>query len=128
VLVGHELTIDALVDAARAGDPVGSRVAQSAADALGNAVAVAVNLVNPAEIVVGGGIARLGDLLVEPVRERVGGRRSTGEASGTVVRTSRFGRETVAVGAATLVLQRALDEPRWLQGAVAGSGRARTGT
>jgi predicted NBD/HSP70 family sugar kinase/DNA-binding CsgD family transcriptional regulator len=128
VLVGHELTIDALVDAARAGDPVGSRVAQSAADALGNAVAVAVNLVNPAEIVVGGGIARLGDLLVEPVREHVGGRRSTGEASGTVVRTSRFGRETVAVGAATLVLQRALDEPRWLQGAVAGSGRARTGT
>ncbi len=127
-LVGQQLTIDALVDAALAGDPVGSRVARSAADALGNAVAVAVNLVNPAEIVVGGGVARLGDLLVEPLRERVGGRRSTGAGSGTVVRTSRFGRDTVAIGAATMVVQRALDEPRWLESAVAGSGRAWTGT
>lgn len=127
-LVGQQLTIDALVDAALAGDPVGSRVARSAADALGNAVAVAVNLVNPAEVVVGGGVARLGDMLVEPLRERVGGRRSPGEGSDTVVRTSRFGRDTVSIGAATMVVQRALDEPRWLESTVAGSSRARTGT
>ena len=47
------------------------RVAREAADNLGIAIASMLNLMNPTLVVLGGGLARLGELLLEPLRETV---------------------------------------------------------
>jgi glucokinase len=49
-----------------------ARVWRDATDALGDALAIAVALVDPSFIVLGGGLSAAGDDLLLPVRERVG--------------------------------------------------------
>lgn len=114
-LVRGELTIDTLVDAALAGDPVGRAIAEDAAGALAAAIAVTIRLIDPGAIVIGGGIARLGDVLLDPIRAAFDGAPPARATAPAVIRVSRLGRETVAVGAATMILQSALEEG-WLLG------------
>ena len=58
-------------DAALAGDPLALQVVHEAAENLGIAVAGLLNLMNPSLVILGGGLARLGELLLEPLRETV---------------------------------------------------------
>jgi predicted NBD/HSP70 family sugar kinase len=111
-LAGREFGITILEDAALAADPLALQVVREAAEHLGIGVAGLLNLLNPAVVIVGGGLARLGELLLEPLRETV--RRRTLASSIEVSRivTSQLGGRAVAVGAATLLLQRALSDPR----------------
>ena len=108
---GSEPTIDQLEDAAIAGDPLAVHVVREAAEYLGIAIAGMVNLMNPAAVIIGGGIARLGDRLLGPLRETVLRRTFVGAAAATEIRTSDLGPQDVAIGAATLVLDAALNDP-----------------
>jgi predicted NBD/HSP70 family sugar kinase len=112
MLAGEELTVDAIVDAALVGDPVARRVVHEAAENLGIAVAGIVSMLNPAMVIVGGGLSRTGDLLLDPLRDMIGRRSQITSLSGTEVRTGDLGAQSTALGAATLVLQAALDDPR----------------
>ncbi len=61
------ITTHAILDAARAGDPLALRVLDQAADALGQALAWSVMVLNPSLVVLGGGLGHAaGDLLFEP--------------------------------------------------------------
>jgi len=111
-LAGEELTVDAIVDTALAGDPVAHQVVHEAAEHLGIAVAGIVSMLNPAMVIVGGGLARVGDLLLEPLRDVIGRRSAITSVAGTEIRAGDLGERTTALGAATLVLQAALDNPR----------------
>jgi predicted NBD/HSP70 family sugar kinase len=111
-LAGEELTVDAIVDAALVGDPVARQVVHEAAEHLGIAVAGIVSMLNPAMVIVGGGLTRVGDLLLEPLRDVIGRRSMITSAAGTEVRAGDLGERRTALGAATLVLQAALDNPR----------------
>jgi glucokinase len=51
----------------RAGDPIASAVWREAVDALGHAFAAAVTLLAPERIIVGGGLAQAGGLLLTPL-------------------------------------------------------------
>jgi predicted NBD/HSP70 family sugar kinase len=53
---------------ARAGDPGCRRVLADAGRALGNALAVLLNVLNPEVIVVGGELSAAGDLLLDGLR------------------------------------------------------------
>jgi predicted NBD/HSP70 family sugar kinase len=108
---GPEPTIDELEDAALAGDALALQVVREAAEYLGIAIAGMVNLMNPAAVIIGGGIARLGDRLLGPLRETVLRRTFVGAAAATEIRTSDLGPQDVAIGAATLVLDAALNDP-----------------
>ncbi len=122
----HNLsTIDALERAALAGDPVARQVATEAAEYLGIAVAGLLNLMNPSMVVLGGDLAGLGELLLEPVRETVRRRTLVSLVAAAELRTSELGPQSVAVGAATMVLKEALTEGR-LPALIDGS--ARTGS
>ncbi|MBK9519365.1 MAG: ROK family transcriptional regulator [Anaeromyxobacter sp.] len=111
-LAGREFGITVMEDAALAGDALALQVVREAAEHLGVAVAGLLNLLNPAVVIVGGGLARLGDVLLDPLREVVRTRTLATSMAVSRIVTSQLGARAVAVGAATLLLQRALSDPR----------------
>ena len=72
-----------------------------------------MNLLNPALVVVGGDLARLGDILLNPLREVVEQRTLVSSVAAAQIRTSELGPQSVAIGAATLVLKEALSDSRF---------------
>jgi predicted NBD/HSP70 family sugar kinase len=111
-LANGELTIGSIEDAALAGDTLALLVVREAAEHLGIAVAGLLNLMNPSKVIFGGGLARLGELLLGPLRETVDRRTLVSSVDATEILTSQLGAKAVAIGAATLVLKAALANPR----------------
>jgi len=112
VLAGRSNSIKEIEDAALAQDPLALQVAEEAAGHLGRAIAGLLNLLNPSLVVLGGDLARLGDLLLEPLRETVMKRTLVSSVAAAEIRTSELGLQTIAVGAATSLLKAALHDSR----------------
>ena len=110
-LAGQRLGIPVFEEAAQAGDPLALQVVGAAAGHLGTAIAGVLNLMNPATVVLGGSLARLGNLLLEPVRETVSRRTFPGSIAAATIRTSALGPQSIALGAATHILDSALANP-----------------
>lgn len=125
MLAEDGLSITAIEAAALAGDPLALRVTREAAEYLGIAVAGMLNLMNPSVVVVGGGITGLGDRFLEPLRETVRVRTRVSSTAGASIVMSGLGPQTVAVGAASLVLKEALASPRLFPAAAAAAKAAR---
>jgi len=102
------VTVRAIEDAALAGDPLALRVVHEAATHLGTALAGLLNLMNPGMVILGGDLSRLGDLLVEPVRDTVAARTLVSSVRAAEIRASELGPLSVAIGASTLILKAAL--------------------
>jgi predicted NBD/HSP70 family sugar kinase len=68
---GEDLTVEAMLEAARAGDAACRRVIHDAGRALGQVVATLMNVLNPELFVVGGQLGRAGDELLAGIRESV---------------------------------------------------------
>jgi len=111
-LAGKQNTVNEIEAAALAGDALALRVARETAAHLGIAIAGLLNLLNPSLVVIGGDLSRLGDLLLEPLRETVNRRTLVSSVAAAEIRTSELGLESIAIGAATLVLQTALGDSR----------------
>ncbi|HKI84331.1 MAG TPA: ROK family transcriptional regulator [Candidatus Krumholzibacteria bacterium] len=111
-LAAGEHTVREIEDAALAGDPLALQVAQEAANYLGRAVASLLNLMNPSLVIVGGDLARLGDLLIHPLRDTVEKRTLVSSVTAAQIRASELGFRSTAIGAATLVLKAALADSR----------------
>jgi glucokinase-like ROK family protein len=120
-LAGRDVTITAIEDAALGGDPLALQVVGEAAEYLGIAVAGMLNLMNPARVIIGGGLARLGELLLATLRRSVAGRTLVSSIAPTEIVTSELGSRAVALGAATLILQTALADLRHFRNAAAGN-------
>ncbi len=118
------LTIERIEDAALAGDPLALQIVREAAGHLGIAIAGLLNLMNPRLVIVGGGLARVGDLLLEPLREVIRNRTLVSSLAAADVTTSQLGPRSIAVGAATHVLDRALDDLRLFPSAQPGAKEA----
>jgi glucokinase-like ROK family protein len=115
------LTMIAIEDAALAGDPLALRVVEEAAEYLGIAVASMLNLLNPAKVIIGGGLSRLGELLLSRLRRSMASRTLVNSIAPTEIVTSELGPRAVALGAATLVLQNALTDLRQFRVVVVGT-------
>ncbi|MBO0867718.1 MAG: ROK family protein, partial [Micromonosporaceae bacterium] len=59
-------TLEEIGDMAAAGDPLAAQVIAEAAEVLGTGLAAAVNLIDPAVVVLGGGVIGLGPALLDP--------------------------------------------------------------
>ncbi len=105
------VTIGGIADAALAGDPAALEVIQEAGHYLGVAVANLLNLFNPATVVFGGAITKAGDLLIDSIRNTVRAFTLWDPVSKSRLATSELGEHSVAIGAATMVLKAALDDP-----------------
>ncbi|MGB5548658.1 MAG: ROK family transcriptional regulator [Polyangiales bacterium] len=104
-------SIDELVNAALDGDPMSVDLIHYAGDKLGVGIANMLNLLNPQAVVLGGGIARSGDMLLDGVRRTIQALSLPASICNTEIRTTGLNEWGIAVGAATLVLQVALDTP-----------------
>ncbi len=105
------LTIEAIEAAALTDDPLAVQVVCEAAEYLGIAIAGLLNLMNPAAVIIGGGLTRVGHRLIGPLREVVLRRTFVSAVAASEIRHSELGPLGVAVGAATLVLEAALNDP-----------------
>lgn len=81
------------------GDPVCGGAVESAGRELGRVVSWAVNLLNPAVVVVAGGLADLGDLLLGPLRAAVADGALAESLAATQIRPAQLGQEAKVRGA-----------------------------
>jgi glucokinase-like ROK family protein len=102
-----------VIAAARRGDLVSQQIVSEAGVHLGTALASLVNLFNPSMVVVGGGVAQIGDLLLEPIRETVHQRSLLPASRSVRITSALLGRRSSAMGAVvqalSIVLHRLAD-------------------
>jgi glucokinase len=92
------------VQAAEAGDPVSARLLELWGERVGIGIANAINTFDPEEVVVGGGAARAGDLLLKPARRTSAAYVVPGLGTRTQIRLARHGVRAGVLGAALLAV------------------------
>lgn len=101
----EKIEASAVYDAAKRGDATAVQIVEEAATRLGLKVAYLTNFFNPEVVVLGGGVERGGELMLNVVR-RVVKQLVMEEAAGMVkIILSRLGEDAVAYGAVCLVTQ-----------------------
>ena len=114
-------TLDELVDAALDGEAFAVEAIRHTGQRVGIGVANMLNLLNPDTVVLGGGITRAGELLVGAVRETVTRMSLAESISHAEIRATGLDEWGIAVGAATLVVESALQEPAQFAKALQGT-------
>lgn len=97
----------ALATAATNGDPIALQVWDDVARKLATTVMNCCWLLNPEAIVIGGGVAKAGDLLFAPLQKHLFAQLSGPFKDHLSILPARFGSEAGMVGAATLALEEA---------------------
>jgi glucokinase-like ROK family protein len=92
-------------EAAMQGDAVAIQVLETVGRYLGIACTNLINLINPKRILIGGGISKAGDWILQPLKEIVQQRALTEEAKQTDIMQTSLGDMATVVGAVTLVLE-----------------------
>ena len=110
-LKGVELTVSAIEDAALVGDELALKLVREAADYLGIAITGWTNLMNPDVVILGGSMVRLGNLILDPIREKVKNCTLVQSVSKCEISMTELGQQAVAIGAATLALEEVFDTP-----------------
>ena len=104
------ITPQDVITAARRGDLLSQQIVAEAGAHLGTAIASLVNLFNPSMVVIGGGVAQIGDLLLEPIRKTVQ-QRSLRVASRAVrITAALLGRRSSGMGAVVQALSLVLHQ------------------
>jgi glucokinase len=91
-----------LADLALGGDAASRAIFNEAGRRLGQAVGNLINVLNPARVIIGGGVAQAGDLILEPCREMAPSLVLAAEARRTPIVMAELGPLAAAVGAASL--------------------------
>ncbi|MFD0712193.1 ROK family glucokinase [Paenibacillus sp. GCM10027626] len=100
-----EITAKDVIDAAKAGDEVATRIVARAAYYLGKSMATVAVVLNPERFIIGGGVSKAGEYLFEQIREVF--RKSTPEivAEGVQIVPAILGNNAGVVGAAGLIIR-----------------------
>lgn len=96
-----------IVRAALAGDMASREAIARAGERIGVALAGLVNLVNPSLILLDGGVARAGELLIAPVRAAIAARSLAAASASARIEPAELGESAIALGAVALVLDAA---------------------
>jgi glucokinase len=97
--------------AAEAGDPAAIAIYDRAARALAAGLGGLVNIFNPEVIVIGGGVAKAGDLIFKPLREALPSYTMPSIYDGVTIRESSLEAHTGIYGAAALVFHAREHQP-----------------
>jgi glucokinase len=100
-----EVTGYDVVDGAKAGDADALRVLDILGQRLGIGIANAINLFDPQEIVIGGGVSTAGELLLATAREVAERYTVPGLGKCTTIRLARHGAQAGVLGAAMMAAQ-----------------------
>ncbi len=71
IFSSETITAKVVMDAARDGDKLALRIRDRVVDALARAIAGFVHIFNPEVVIIGGGVARAGEVLFDPLKEKV---------------------------------------------------------
>lgn len=102
---GREMTAALVTELAHDGDEAARRVLELVGRRLGAGITSLVNVFNPEVVVVGGGVAAAGDLLLGPAREVVAERALRPGRELVRIVPAHFGAESGMIGAAVLALE-----------------------
>jgi len=111
ILKDKEPTVKDIEFAALSGDVLAIRLVREAAEYMGVAITSLLNIMNPERIILGGALARVNDIFLDPVREKIKHCTLVNSAASVEIRKSELENKCVAVGAATLALEEAFAEP-----------------
>ncbi|KJK58588.1 ROK family protein [Saccharothrix sp. ST-888] len=94
----------AVAASARAGDPIALAAYERAGQALAAAIAATATLVELDAVVIGGGVAQVGDLLLDPLRAHLRTYAALPFAAGITVHRALLGTDAGLVGAAAVAM------------------------
>lgn len=106
------LDLAGIIQQALDGDAIAGEIIEEAGQHLGVAVANLLNLLNPGRVVLGGRLTVAGDLLLDPLRATVRERALSTSIDRAEIVLSALGEDHIAIGASTLVVQQALQDPQ----------------
>jgi len=104
-----DITAEKVGVSAEGGDSLALEVISQAANYLGVGMVNLVNIFNPEMIIVGGGVAQMGDLLLAPARQAVEERAFQLPAQAVRIVPAQLGDSAGLLGAAVFALQQELD-------------------
>lgn len=104
ILSGRDLTGETVFQAAVAGDELAQEILRETGRYLGIGIANIINTLNPARVIIGGGVANAARFIMAPLRETVAQRALKSPAQKTSIVTAALGHNATAIGAVTLVL------------------------
>lgn len=93
------LTARDVIEAARRGDLAAQEIIKRAGTFIGIAIAGLINLINPSTVIIGGGVAQVGDLLTGPIRQAVHERSLRASEHRVRITTAMLGRRSSLIGA-----------------------------
>jgi glucokinase-like ROK family protein len=94
-----KISVSDVADAARRGDLAAQEILKQSGTFIGIALAGLINLVNPSTVIIGGGVAQVGDLLTGPIRQEVRERSLRASEHGVRITTAMLGRRSSLIGA-----------------------------
>ncbi len=111
--IDAQKTVDVadVVQAALDGDPASRAAIERAGELIGVALASLINLVNPSVILVDGGVARAGELLLGPIRRAIAARSLSAASANTRLVSGELGTNAIALGAVAAVIDAAFGAP-----------------
>ena len=90
-------------EAAKQGDAVAKRIFTIVGEYIGVGLASVVNLLNPEIIIIGGGVADAGDILLNPIKETIRKRAMPIAASAVQIVPAKLGNNAGVIGASLLI-------------------------
>lgn len=100
----NELNIHKVIEAAQKGDKIAQMCFSIVGHHIGQSIAPAIGLINPQKLVIAGDISELGQIVIEPIKKEIEMITLNLVNENLEVVTSIHGRYSVAVGAASLIL------------------------
>jgi len=95
----ESITAREVAEAARRGDLYAQEILSRAGTYIGIAIAGLINLFNPSVVIIGGGVAQVGDMLTTPIRQAVRERAMRASEQGVHITSAMLGRRSVLIGA-----------------------------
>lgn len=100
---GGEITPYMVAKAAEAGDPVAKRIFAIVGEYIGIGLTSVINLLNPEKVIIGGGVAEAGDLLLDPIRKTIKERAMVVAGSAVEIVPAQLGNNAGVIGASMLI-------------------------
>jgi glucokinase-like ROK family protein len=106
----EKITAFEVAEAARRGDLYAQEILRRAGTAIGIAIAGLINLFNPSVVIIGGGVAQVGDILTTPIRQAVRERAMHASEQSVRITTGMLGRRSLLIGATVQAINIAIHD------------------
>lgn len=100
---GGEITPYMVAKAAEEGDPVAKRIFEIVGEYIGIGLTSVINLLNPERVIIGGGVAESGELLLGPIRKTIKERAMVVADNAVEIVPAQLGNSAGVIGASMLI-------------------------